>query len=141
MSKDILEQFSSEQLLEFFKEKQAIEEENQRKANREKIEKLRDERAKVTADYKKQIAEIDKQIKALGGKSSGAKKGRAAGDSSVSAKILELLQAEGPLSAKDIKSRLEADGVDVKYIHQKLAHLKRTNRVSTTNRGEYQVNG
>jgi hypothetical protein len=140
MTKDILEQFSSEQLLEFYKEKQALEEENKRKANKEKIEKLREERNKVTAEYKKQIAEIDRQIKVLGGKSTGGRKGRSSGDSSVSDKILELLKAAGPLSAKDIKSRLEADGVDVKYIHQKLAHLKRTNRVSTPNRGEYQVN-
>ncbi len=138
MSKEILDKFSSDELLNLYKEKQAQEEENRIKANKEKIEQLQEERKQVTADYKKQIAEIDKQIKVLGGKAGSVKKTRTA-KGSVSEKILVLLKKQGPMSAKDIKTALEATGNDVKYIHQKLAHLKRTEKVSTPTRGLYQA--
>jgi len=139
MSNDILEKFSSDELLNLYKEKQALEEENRVKANKEKIEQLQQQRRQLTADYKKQLAEIEKEIRALGGKPPVASKKSRSPKGSVSNKILELLTINGPMTAKAIKSSLESQGVDVKYIHQKLAHLKRTDKVSTPDRGTYQV--
>jgi len=136
-----LEKLSADDIMALYRKKLAEEEQKEQEAKNQQIKELQAQRQDIVTEYKKKLAEIDKQIKKLGGKTSSTagKKRSGSGKDSISSQILDMLKSNGRMSAKAIKETLESAGHEVKYLHQRLAHLKRTNQVKTPERGFYEL--
>ena len=146
-----IENLSADEIMELYRKKVAEEEAAKQQENENKIKELQVHKAELVAEHKKAvaelnaahkkaIAEIDKEIKKLGGKASAGGRKKVGGKKdSISSKILEMLGAHGRLSAKAIKENLEGEGHEVKYLHQRLAHLKRTKQIASPERGYYEL--
>ncbi|MGD8265590.1 MAG: hypothetical protein PVH09_03435 [Chromatiales bacterium] len=100
-----------------------------------KIAELREQKKVLMAKHRKELAAIDAEIRALGGRS-GGRKGRQSG---ASAAILELLGKNGEMDTKSIRSKLESQGVAVSNLGQTMAYLKRNGKVKSTGRGVYKI--
>ncbi|MEJ2307953.1 MAG: hypothetical protein P8Z78_01395 [Gammaproteobacteria bacterium] len=107
----------------------------QKEKAKAELAKLRDERKELIAKHKKKLAALDAQIRAMGGRTGGASKGRQTG---ASATILKLL-ADGEMDTKSIRSRLESMGISVSNLGQTMAYLKRNGKVKSAARGVYKL--
>ena len=135
MTEEELKKLSAEQLFALAQKKEAQEAKRAEKENKAKIAALRKERMDMLKTHQKEINEINKQIKALGGRvpvSSAAAKG----SSSATAAIVEILKA-GEADTNTIREKLDEMGVSVKNLGQTLAYLKRNGQVASVARGVY----
>lgn len=135
MAKKDLQEMSAEELYALAQKKEKEEEANQKEALKSKIAELREQKKSLMAKHRKELAAIDAEIRALGGRG-GARKGRQTG---ASAAILELLGKKGEMDTKSIRSKLESQGVAVSNLGQTMAYLKRNGKVKSTGRGVYKI--
>jgi hypothetical protein len=135
MAKKDLKQMSAEELYALAQKKEKEEEAKQKEAMKTKIAELREQKKALMAKHRKELAAIDAEIRALGGRS-GGRKGRQSG---ASAAILELLGKNGEMDTKSIRSKLESQGVAVSNLGQTMAYLKRNGKVKSTGRGVYKI--
>ncbi|MGD9256065.1 MAG: hypothetical protein PVF23_09905 [Chromatiales bacterium] len=135
MAKKDLKQMSAEELYALAQKKEKEEEAKQKEAMKTKIAELREQKKVLMAKHRKELAAIDAEIRALGGRS-GGRKGRQSG---ASAAILELLGKNGEMDTKSIRSKLESQGVAVSNLGQTMAYLKRNGKVKSTGRGVYKI--
>ena len=131
-----LDEMSSSELFELAQRRKQEEKNRLREAHKEQVEALRAKRRDVTARYKKDLAGIDAEIKALTG---GGRAPRARGKVNVSQKVLDIIGAKGKASTSDIKQGLEAEGIAVGNLSQTLAYLKRMGRVVSAGRANYRL--
>ncbi|MEJ2321717.1 MAG: hypothetical protein P8Z31_05030 [Gammaproteobacteria bacterium] len=135
MGKKDIQQMSAEELYALAQKKEKEEEAVQKEKAKAELAKLRDERKELIAKHKKKLAALDAQIRAMGGRTGGASKGRQTG---ASATILKLL-ADGEMDTKSIRSRLESMGISVSNLGQTMAYLKRNGKVKSAARGVYKL--
>ena len=135
MAKKDLQKMSAEELYALAQKKEKEEEAKQKEALKSKIAELREQKKSLMAKHRKELAAIDAEIRALGGRS-GGRKGRQTG---ASAAILELLGKKGEMDTKSIRSKLESQGVSVSNLGQTMAYLKRNGKVKSTGRGVYKI--
>jgi hypothetical protein len=129
-----LDEMSSSELFELAQRRKQEEKVRLREAHKEQVEELRAKRRELTARYKKDLAAIDVEIKALTG---GGRAPRARGKVNVSQKVLDIIGAKGKASTADIKQGLEAAGIAIGNLSQTLAYLKRMGRVASAGRAQY----
>jgi len=129
---------SSEELFQLAEARKKQEKEAEK--SKQKISELREERRKLVARQKKELAEFDGKIKALGGRSGG---GRPAGakrsSGNVAESVLQILQDGAPRSTNDIRDRLAKSGVVAGNLNQTLAYLKRKERIKGAGRATYVI--
>lgn len=140
MSSKPIDALSSDELYALA-EQRAIQEQEQAQAARQgQIDELRERRRQMVDAHKKELAALDKEIKALGGRVVRRKSRRAAagGGGSVSERVLEILGGSGgPVATSDLRATLQGEGIEVRNLNQQLAYLKRKGRVVNPTRGTY----
>lgn len=136
MAKKDIQQMSADELYALAQQKEKEEEAREKEALKAKITELRDKKKALMARHRKELAAIDAEIRALGGRSGGGRKGRQTG---ASAAILELLGKKGEMDTRSIRSMLESQGVSVSNLGQTMAYLKRNGKVKSTGRGVYKL--
>jgi len=135
MARKDLNNLSSDELFELARQREQEEYEQEKETRRAQLAELRAERKKAVTRHKRELAEIDAQIRELGGRTrGGARQGSQTG---ISAAVLEILAAEKKADTKQIRAALEASGIDTTNLGQTLAYLKRTGRVKSPGRGIY----
>ena len=127
-----LDQMSADELFQLAQTRQQQEAEKQREAAREELMALREERRALIAAQKKEVAAIDRKIEKLSGKP--ASKGRG---QNISKAVLAILTAQGQQSTKEIKAKLDADGIVANNLSQTLAYLKRNGKITSPQRSVY----
>ena len=137
MAKKDIQQMSADELYALAQQKEKEEEAREKEALKSKIAELRRKKKTLMAQHRKELAAIDAEIRALGGRSGGGgRKGRQTG---ASAAILELLGKKGEMDTRSIRSMLESQGVSVSNLGQTMAYLKRNGKVKSTGRGVYKL--
>jgi hypothetical protein len=135
MAKNNLKNMSSEELFALAKQKEQDEKKWFAEENKAKVSELREERKQMLLKHKKELNEINKRIKELGGRvpvSSAV----ASGATGASAAIVELLEA-GEMDTKTLRKKLDEMGVSVKNIGQNLNYLKKNGKIASVARGIY----
>lgn len=135
MAKKITD-MSSDELYELARQREEQEAEAEKAAVREQIDALREQRRETVARHRKELAAIDADIKALGGRVARGK--RRAGGVSVTEQVLDIVTQSGQISTRDIKQQLESRGVTANNLAQTLAYLKRQGRVTSPSRSVYE---
>ena len=135
MSDKEFNDMTSEELFTLAKQKQADERKWIEEENKGKIAELREERKQILLRHKKEVTEINKRIKELGG-SVPFSSAVAKGGTGATAAIVEILEA-GELDTKTLRQKLDEMGVSVKNIGQTLAYLKKNGKVASVARGIY----
>lgn len=135
-NKDVT-QLSADELFELAKQKRQQEQEEQRKAMAEEIEQIKEEKKQLTADYRKRLRALDAKLQAMTGRkprrSSGVGRGK------ITERILEIITANGPVSTKDLRAQLEADGIQAANLSQLLGTLKKNGRIVSPERAVYAI--
>ncbi|EHQ52860.1 hypothetical protein ECTPHS_09218 [Ectothiorhodospira sp. PHS-1] len=141
---NILDSMSAEELYVLARQREEQEKEREAKARREQLEALQVRRKEVVARQAAELAAIDKEIKALGGRTASRRKasakggaGAGNGNANLSRMVVEIINEQGEMSTKELKSRLASQGVETRNISQTLAYLKRNGRLRNTGRGIY----
>ena len=142
MPKKSVDTMTAEELYALALEREVQEQEEEQAARQAQIDELRDQRRQLADAHKKELAALDKQIKALGGRVVRRKgrRGGAGRSGGVSARVLEILGASGgPMATSDLRATLEGEGMDVRNLNQQLAYLKRKNKITNPARGSYAI--
>ncbi|HKJ77806.1 MAG TPA: hypothetical protein VKA64_11455 [Gammaproteobacteria bacterium] len=132
-----VEEMSADELYELAKRRETEEEARQREALRADLESKRAKRRELVARQKKELAEVDKEIRKLQRKMRGGGAGGGRRGGQLSKKVEEVIGRLGKASTKDIRAKLEAEGVDTGNLGQTLAYLKRNGRVKSPQRAVY----
>ncbi|MCG5500859.1 hypothetical protein [Ectothiorhodospira lacustris] len=139
-----LDSMSAEELYELARQREAQEKEHAAQERREQLEALQVRRKDMMARQAAELAAIDKDIQALGGRTAPRRKatakggeGRGNGNPNLSRMVVEIINEQGEMSTKALKSRLASQGVETRNISQTLAYLKRNGRLRNTGRGIY----
>ncbi|MCB1725589.1 MAG: hypothetical protein H6959_00250 [Chromatiaceae bacterium] len=136
MAKKALSNLSSDELYELARVREMEEAEEAKEAVRAQLDELRTKRRETVARQRKELAALDAEIRALGGRAArGRRRGRNAG--SVTDHVLEIVQSSKKISTKEIKAELENRGVVANNLAQTLAYLKRQGKVSSPSRSVY----
>ena len=133
--KKVIENLSAEELYALAEQRQQEEEDAQREAVRGQLDELKATRRDMVATHKKELAAIDKRIKKLGGQS----RTRSRSSGSVTDMVLKIVAKAGQISTKEIKAKLEAQGIVASNLSQTLAYLKRQGRVASPERSVYTI--
>lgn len=139
MSKSI-ESMSADELFELARKKEEQERQAQVEARRAEVDALRKKRRELKLQHKKDLDALDQQIKALSGKAarSGKRAGQGGGKrSGVSSMVVELVREHGPIKTQELRTMLEARGVDTGNLGQTLAYLKKRGALTTPERAVY----
>lgn len=136
MAKKSLSDLSSDELYRLAQEREEQEAAAEKEAARAQIEELRNTRRETVARHRKELAAIDAEIRALGGRSARGKKRSSAGGS-VTDQVLEIVSKAKKVSTKEIKAELENRGVVANNLAQTLAYLKRQGKVTSPARSIY----
>lgn len=136
MAKKDIQQMSADELYALAQKKEKEEEAKQKEAMKAKITELREKKKALMAKHRKELAAVDAEIRALGGRSGGGRKGRQTGASTA---ILDLLGKQGEMDTGSIRSMLESQGVSVSNLGQTMAYLKRNGKVKSRARGVYML--
>jgi predicted RNase H-like nuclease (RuvC/YqgF family) len=131
-----LEELSSEELYQIAREREEQERAHEEEARREQVKALREERRALVARHRSELAALDRQIRALGGRAGG---GRGRGGASLSQQVLDAVAKAGESSTADLRDQLAESGANVKNLSQTLAYLKRTGRLKSRGRGVYSL--
>jgi hypothetical protein len=135
MAKKSLSDLSSDELYELARVREEQEAAEAKEAARAQIEELRSARREMVAGHRKELAAIDAEIRALGGRSSRAKRRGSGG--SVTDQVLDIVSSAKKVSTKEIKAELENRGVVANNLAQTLAYLKRQGKVTSPARSVY----
>jgi DNA replicative helicase MCM subunit Mcm2 (Cdc46/Mcm family) len=134
-----VEKMSAEELYELARQREQ-EEATVADQSKEQIAELKAQRKALVAEHTKALKAIDKELATLqGGKKRRAKRGSGAPRGQLSARALELVAKHGPIQGRDLKARLEKEGLDATYLAQALAGLKKKGQVTSPSRGVYQA--
>lgn len=136
MAKKSLSDLSSDELYELARVREEQEAAAAKDAARAQIEELRAARREMISAHRKELAAIDAQIRALGGRSTRTKR-RGAGGGSVTDQVLDIVNTAKTVSTKEIKAELENRGVVANNLAQTLAYLKRQGKVTSPSRSIY----
>jgi predicted RNase H-like nuclease (RuvC/YqgF family) len=129
-----LEDLSSEELYQIAREREEQERVHEEEARREQVKTLREERRALVARHRAELAALDRQIRALGGRAGG---GRGRGGANLSQQVLDAVTAAGEIGTAELREQLAGSGANVKNLSQTLAYLKRTGRLKSRGRGVY----
>lgn len=129
-----LENLSSDELYQIARQREEEERLQEEEARREQIKALREERRALVARHRSELAALDRQIRALGGRAAA---GRARGGTNLSQVVLDAVASAGEISTADLREQLQGRGANVKNLSQTLAYLKRTGRLKSRGRGVY----
>ncbi len=134
-----VEKMSAEELYELARQREQ-EEATVADQSKEQIAELKAQRKALVAEHNKALKAIDKELAKLqGGKKRRAKRAGGAPRGQLSARALELVTKHGPIQGRDLKARLEKEGLDATYLAQTLAALKKKGQVASPSRGVYQA--
>ena len=134
-----VEKMSAEELYELARQREQEEAANADQS-KEQIAELKQQRKALVAEHAKALKAIDKELSKLtGGKKSSGKRRSGAPRGQLSARALELVTKHGPIQGRDLKARLEKEGLDATYVAQALAGLKKKGQVTSPSRGLYQA--
>ena len=136
MAKKSLSDLSSDELYRLAQEREEQEAAEEKQAVRAQIQELRNKRRELVAHQRKELAAIDAEIRALGGRSARGKR-RGSGGASVTDQVLEIVRKSKKVSTKEIKAELENRGVVANNLAQTLAYLKRQGKVTSPARSIY----
>lgn len=132
--KKTFESLSAEELYALAEQKQFEEAELEREAVREQLNTLRAERRELISSHKKALAAIDTRIRKLGGKTRS--RGRS-NSVNVTDTVLKIVEAAGQITTKEIKNKLDDQGITASNLSQTLAYLKRQGKVISPSRSVY----
>ena len=136
MAKKSVSDMSSDELYRLAAEREEQEAAEAREAARAQIEELRNQRREAVARHRRELAEIDAEIRSLGGRAGGSKR-RRSGGVNVTDQVLDIVSKGKKISTKEIKAELENRGIVAKNLAQTLAYLKRQGRVTSPARSVY----
>ena len=136
MAKKGLSELSSDELYRLAQEREEQEAAEAKEAARAQIEELRNARREMVARHRKELATLDAEIRALGGRSARGRR-RPPKGGSVTDQVLEIVTQAKKVSTKEIKAELEDRGVVAKNLAQTLAYLKRQGKVTSPARSIY----
>lgn len=133
---------SAEELYALARQREKEEAERKEGERRKKREKLMEKRKEIVARHRKELGDLERQIRGLGGRvgragSTGG--GRRAGGASISQKLCEIVATQPEMDIKEIKAQADKAGLDTKNISQTLAYLKRQGRLTSPRRGIYKA--
>ncbi|SEQ09043.1 hypothetical protein SAMN05421693_11647 [Ectothiorhodospira magna] len=151
MTNDILNGMTSAEIYALARQREAQENEQAEQACREKLETLKAQRKDLIARQTAELAAIDRDIKALGGRVPPGRKspagegrngdegdaGQSASGVGLSKMVLDLIHERGEMTTKALRQELQSQGVETRHISQTLAYLKRNNRLRNISRGVY----
>ena len=132
-----LSNLSAEELYALAREREQQEAEEAKEAMRAQLQDLRAKRRDVVARHRKELAEIDAEIRGLGGRAARAGKKRQSSGISITDQVLEIVGAVDSISTKEIQAELENRGVVANNLAQTLAYLKRQGKVTSPSRSIY----
>jgi hypothetical protein len=131
-----LSNLSAEELYAMAREREQQEAEEAREAMRAQIEELRVKRREMVARHKKELAQIDAEIRNLGGRTGRQRKRRSSG-TSVTEQVMDIVSGVESISTKEIQAELDQRGIAANNLAQTLAYLKRQGRVTSPARSIY----
>jgi hypothetical protein len=131
-----LSNLSAEELYALAREREQQEADEAKEAMRAQLEELRAQRREIVARQRKELAQIDAEIRNLGGRTGRTRKRRASG-TSVTDQVLKIVSGVEQISTKEIQAELENRGVVVNNLAQTLAYLKRQGKVTSPSRSIY----
>lgn len=137
MAKKDISSLTSEELFELAKQRELQEWEQEKEALRAQLAELRAERKKMLSRHKRELADIDAQIRAAGGRPRGGAGGKKGAQTGISNAVMDVLAGVRKADTKAIREQLEAQGINTANLGQTLAYLKRTGRVKSVGRGVY----
>ena len=135
MAKRDVNELSAAELYELAKKREVEEQEKERAALAKDIERLKAEKKKLTADYRKQMRALDAKLQAMTGRKPRRRSGMGRGK--ITERILEVISERGPVSTKDLRAQLEADGIQAANLSQLLGTLKKNGRIVSPERAVY----
>jgi hypothetical protein len=136
MAKKNISELSSDELYRLAQKREEQEAAEAKEAARAQIEELRSARREMMARHRKELAAIDAEIRALGGRS-GRGKRRASSPGNVTGQVLDIVSKAKKISTKEIKAELESRGITANNLPQTLAYLKRQGKVTSPARSIY----
>ncbi|MCB1800900.1 MAG: hypothetical protein KDI82_04340 [Gammaproteobacteria bacterium] len=136
MAKKTLTDLSSDELYELARERELQEAEEAKEAVRAQLEELRAKRRETVARQRKELAAIDAEIRALGGRATRSKR-RDRNAGSITDQVLDIVKGSKKISTKEIKAELDNRGVVANNLAQTLAYLKRQGKVTSPSRSIY----
>ena len=136
MAKKNISELSSDELYRLAQKREEQEAAEAKEAARAQIEELRNARREMMSRHRKELAAIDAEIRALGGRS-GRGKRRASSPGNVTGQVLDIVSTAKKISTKEIKAELENRGITANNLPQTLAYLKRQGKVTSPARSIY----
>jgi hypothetical protein len=136
MAKKNISELSSDELYRLAQKREEQEAAEAKEAARAQIEELRSARREMMTRHRKELAAIDAEIRALGGRS-GRGKRRASSPGNVTGQVLDIVSKAKKISTKEIKAELESRGITANNLPQTLAYLKRQGKVTSPARSIY----
>ncbi|MBF0256566.1 MAG: hypothetical protein HQL47_08955 [Gammaproteobacteria bacterium] len=128
---------SSEELFRMAEQRRIEEQAQRQEATKQQVADLRAKIRQLDSQYKKDRAALESEISELTGKSTASKgAGRTPG---ISAKIVEIIKAEGEISTRDINQKLKDAGIKAKNLSQSMAYLKKRGEVTSVGHGVYRA--
>jgi hypothetical protein len=140
--KKSLADLSAEELYALAREREQQEAEHREVELKEKREALKAKRKEVLTRHRAELAEIDREIREMGGraprvKAAAGRRRGGAGGGTISQKLCEIVGQRPEMAVGEIRDQAEAAGIDTKNISQTLAYLKRQGRLVSPRRGVY----
>ena len=132
-----MNQMSSEELFELARERQRQEQAAAQEQIKQQIDVLVAERNDLIKRHKTDLRKIDNELQKLRGTSRKSETGRKRGQ--LSSNLLEVIEAQQPISSKALKKELEKRGFSTKNLSQTMAYLKRKGVVDSPSHGVYQL--
>lgn len=136
MAKKNLSELTSDELYELARAREEQEAAEAEEATRARIDALRATKRELLARHRRELAEIDAEIRSLGGRGGRAKRRGSAGGN-VTDHVLEIVTKAKKISTREIKDELEGRGVVANNLAQTLAYLKRQGKVASPARSIY----
>ena len=135
LAKKDVNELSAAELYELAKQREVEEQEKERAALAKDIDKVKAEKKKLTADYRKQMRALDAKLQTMTGRKPRRRSGMGRGK--ITERILEIISERGPVSTKDLRAQLEADGIQAANLSQLLGTLKKNGRIVSPERAVY----
>ena len=136
MAKKNLSELTSDELYELARAREEQEAAEAKEATRARIDALRATKRELLARHRRELAEIDAEIRSLGGRGGRAKR-RGSTGGNVTDHVLEIVTKAKKISTREIKDELEGRGVVANNLAQTLAYLKRQGKVASPARSIY----
>ncbi|AHE97322.1 hypothetical protein [Thioalkalivibrio paradoxus] len=133
---------TAEELYALAREREQQEAERREASRKKKLEALRKKRKEIVARQRAELAELDREIRDLGGRAqkaraAGGRRGGTAASGTISQKLCDIVATKPEMMVSEIREQAEAAGIDTKNISQTLAYLKRQGRLDSPRRGVY----